>query len=152
MTQQNKEIPSKKYQGYIWYSDQKKPEILCGDKDYRLKLIEGENPFVIEALLYCEDDETSIMVKHTGKYIVQEYKLKEEREKCEEVKKQYLPHGVNRKKEEQQADDMSSKVKRLNFSQFWQEEKDSACEDMPVLKLKATVFTGFTFNNTTQNK
>lgn len=124
------EIPNEKYEGYIWLSDQTNP-IVLHDESYDFSTI-AENPFIMEALLYCKENDFSIMVKHTGSYVIRKYNLQAWRAKADtEAPKEYLPHRLG------------TSVKKLKFSQFWKEEKDSLCEDMKVLKLKATIFTGF---------
>ncbi len=130
------EIPYKKYEGYIWKSDKQNPTVLHNE-EYDFSSVQ-ENPFVVEALLYCRDEDLSIMVKHTGKYVIKAYDLKEWGKKSknvEVVEKEYLPHRLG------------SRVSKLMFSQFWEEEADSLCEGMSVLKLKANIFKGFKTNN-----
>jgi CRISPR type III-associated protein (TIGR04423 family) len=122
-------IPTKKYQGYVWLSDEKYPTILL-DKEYDFSTVK-ENQFVIEALLWYAQEETSIMVRHTGKYHIQEFKLKELPPEHELVDKVYLPHRLG------------EKVKNVCFKQLWIPEPDAHCEEMPVMTMKALIFTGF---------
>lgn len=121
-----------KYEGYVWMSDQQKP-IVLQDEAFDFSKIK-DNPFVIEALLYCKEKNVSIMVKHTDKYIINEYDLTELAEKSEITENEYLPHRVDG-------------VSKLKFATIWRAEKDPLCENMESLKLKANVFTGFNFKN-----
>lgn len=152
-----KDIPKRKYEGYIWLSDQEKPKVLqgetidfskpisIGEKEYKF-IEENHNPFIVEALLYAKNENISVSVKHTGKYqiheidlnnlpenaVLEEYADNEEKQKLE-----YLPHRLNG-------------IKKLNFKQLWVPEEDENCESeenpkgMEVLKMKALIFTGFT--------
>jgi CRISPR type III-associated protein (TIGR04423 family) len=123
------EIPTKKYQGYVWLSDEKYPVVLL-DKEYDFSTLK-ENQFVIEALLWnAEDGGTSIMIRHTGKYHIQEFKLNELPTGHELVEKVYLPHRLD-------------KVKHVYFKQLWIPEPDAFCEGMEVMTMKALIFTGF---------
>lgn len=123
------EIPNEKYEGYIWLSDQTSP-IVLDNASYDFSQI-GENPFIIEALLFCKEKDFSIMVKHTGSYVIRKYDLKAWEAEAEATEtKENLSHRIKG-------------VKALKFIQFWKAEEDALCEGMPVLKLKATIFTGF---------
>jgi len=122
------DIPSKKYQGYVWYSDEKKPTVLH-NKEFCFT-DEHINPFVVEALLYCQEDNTSLMVQHTGKYTGHQFDLNNLPEGAQLEKKEYLPHRLG-------------DVSQVCFKQLWIPEGDSNCEDMEVLTLKAIIFTGF---------
>lgn len=123
-------IPKRKYVGYIWMSDEEVPKVLKDPTEFDFSEI-GINPFVQEALLYCEDEEVSVMVRHTGEYHISEFELRNFPDEYELVEKQYYPHrlGFNDKK--------------LCFKQLWVPENDPNCEEMEVLTLKAHIFTGF---------
>lgn len=130
------DIPNKEYQGYIWLSDQKQPIVLNnGSHDFSQL---DENQFVMEALLWNEEEKMSIMVRHTGKYHIQQIKLDELPVGHQLVEKAYLPHRLG------------DEVKNVRFKQLWVPEKDPLCEDMEVLTMKALIFTGF--HSTTQTK
>ena len=63
---------TKDFQGYLWMSDQPKPEIFDKDKERQLVLDSTKNPFVIEGQL--SDGEKSYSIKYVdGEYIVVEY-------------------------------------------------------------------------------
>lgn len=138
------EIPKRKYQGYIWFSDKTTPKVLLGKEEFDFSSIDTQNPFIVEALLYCENENKSIMLKHSDKYIIKEFDLNELTKDAEVVEKEYLPHQLK-------------DVAKLKFKQFWEtkpflingEEKnedETENEYMETLQLKATVFTGFITN------
>ncbi len=123
------EIPSEKYEGYIWLSDQEKPEVIR-NTTFDFNTI-GTNPFIIEALLFDEKNHKSIHITHDGSYSIFEYDLSILKSNPEEqVKKEYLPHRLDG-------------VDKVHFVQVWREENDLLCNDLPVLTLQATVFCGF---------
>ena len=124
-----KDVQKKKYQGYVWYSDQKEPKTLTGTSDFEFTVHEPF-PFVVEALLFCNEDNTSVMVRHSGKYYITEYEFSNLPDGAILVPKSYLPHGLE------------SKTK-VCFQQLWLPEIDLNCENMEVLILKAVIFSGF---------
>lgn len=121
------EIPNSKYVGYYWMSDQEKPEQVNGDFAPKLK---GLNPFIIEAMLWDEASEKSIMITHMGRYQIFEYDLKRLASEGALEDKFYMPHRLDG-------------IKKVKFKQFWKAEKDSLCNDYSVLTLKAQIFVGF---------
>lgn len=121
-------IPKIKYEGYVWLSNEKYP-IVLDKQEYDFTQVK-ENPFIIEALLWNAEEEISIMVRHTGKYHIQEFKLDELPAGHELVEKVYLPHRLDN-------------VKHVCFKQLWIPEPDALCEGMPVMTMKALIFTGF---------
>lgn len=130
------EIPARKYTGYIWLSDKEKPIVLI-NKTHDFSKVDV-NPFIIEALLWNEEEQVSVMVRHSGRYHVHEYKIKELKQSGELVNKEYLPH---------QLEHSDKTVKKVKFKQVWLPEKDPLCEGMEVLTMKALVFTGLEFEN-----
>lgn len=126
-------IPTRKYDGYVWLSDEKYPTVL-DKQEYDFTKVKA-NQFVIEALLWnAEDGGTSIMVRHTGKYHIKTFKLDELPVGHELVEKVYLPHRLG------------DKVKHVCFKQLWIPEEDALCEEMPVMTMKALIFTGFNYS------
>lgn len=123
------DIPKLTYEGYVWFSNKKEPQIL--DKALFDSILFEENTFIIEALLWNAEEEISIMVRHTGKYHIQEFKLNELPTGHELVEKVYLPHRLG------------DKVKHVCFKQLWIPESDPFCEEMEVITMKALIFTGF---------
>lgn len=122
-------IPKRKYDGYVWLSNEKYP-IVLDKQEYDFSQVK-ENPFVIEALLWNEEEKNSIMVRHTGKYHIQEFKLDKLPVGHELVEKVYLPHRLG------------DKVKHVCFQQLWIPEPDAFCAGMEVMTMKALIFTGF---------
>ncbi|MCR9290709.1 MAG: TIGR04423 family type III CRISPR-associated protein [Bacteroidetes bacterium] len=55
-----KDIPPFQYEGYLWYSDDKKPRILNGASVSESDL--EDLPFVVEGLLYAENEQVSIRI------------------------------------------------------------------------------------------
>jgi CRISPR type III-associated protein (TIGR04423 family) len=122
------EIPARNYEGYIWDADNKgKPKIYFGDK---LVDVAKFNPssYIIEALLHCKESKKSIHIRHAGEELIHEFDLSHPSVDAEI--KEYLPHRLDG-------------VEKVCFKQLWEEEKDSYCEGMPVLKMKALIFAGF---------
>ncbi len=124
------EIPLRNYVGYVWYSNESKPKILPEESEKVDFFTLEENPFIIEGLLWCESEQKSILIRHTGKYHIYEYDL-ELIPKEYLVPKVYLPHRLG------------DKVKHVYFQQLWIPEKDPFCEKMEVMTMKALIFTGF---------
>lgn len=61
-------------QGYLWYSDQRKPEIIAGPLDLKSKLT--GLPFVVEGMLYDDQSKISYRVLHlNGKNTIQKIDL-----------------------------------------------------------------------------
>ena len=126
------EIPQDlNYEGYLWMSNDDTPiEDLF---TIREKLNDKNlNPYIVEGLLFCKATNTSIMIRHTGKYNISKFDL----EKIEvgyelTAEKSYFS---NKK---------LSRGSKIKFRQLWKNENDENCACMEVLTLKATVFTGF---------
>ena len=73
------EIKTANYIGYLWKSDQQKPEVLRGDKEFCTSLNDGENPFVIEGNLWDPASMISTTIKFVdGRYIVKTCTLTDE--------------------------------------------------------------------------
>lgn len=126
------EIKNRKYSGYIWMSNAKQPKMLYSE-EFDFSTI-GINPFIIEGLLYNEEENISITISHTGKYHIHEFDLNDLPEGAELEDIEYLPHRLNG-------------VDKVCFKQLWVPEKDENCENWPVLKMKALIFTGFKLKN-----
>jgi|SRR5690554_3371266 len=122
------QIPDLEFEGYVWYSDKEGPTVLRNEKfDFGAV---SQNPFVQEALLYCQEKEISVMVRHTGRYHISEIDMNNLPDDAKRKPKEYLPHRLNTSK-------------KLKIEQLWLPEEDSNCEGMEVLTLKAHIFTGF---------
>ena len=124
------DIKKRIYEGYIWYSNSQRPQILrCEEFDFS-SIGEEDNPFIVEALLYAPEDNISLIIRHTGSYIISEFNMNKLPEGAELVEVAYLPYRLGN-------------VKKVAFKQLWLPEQDEFCENMPVLKMKALLFTGF---------
>lgn len=132
-------IESAKYQGYLWKSDQTKPQVFLGDETApELVLKDGENPFVIEGNLYEEETGNSISIKYVdGKYIVGRYNLtaKEKDTSIEISDETYLTNIRIVSASKCPAECEYSIYKRI-----WKEESD---EDWKELKPFGFAFAGF---------
>ena len=123
-----KQIPQGNYEGYIWMSDQKNPEILNGETFDFSRIT--TNPFIIEALLFDKENNKSIHIRHTGKYYIHTIDLNNLPQDSELVETEYLPHRLEN-------------VKKVCFKELWVPEDDPLCEGWPVLTMKALIFVGF---------
>ena len=123
------EIKTRKYEGYVWFSNKETPKVLRNEEYDFSKHTENENPFIVEALLYCREENISVMIRHTDKYHIKEFDLNEYSDE-NFVDVQYLPHRLDG-------------VNKVNFKQLWLPEEDEHCEKLEVLKMKALIFTGF---------
>ena len=118
-------IEKSKYQGYLWYSDKKEPQVL-NNEVFELEIADSSNPFVIEGKLF--DGQKSISIKYVdGKYIVNTYDLDALDGVMQEQK--FYSHRVD--------------GKQLKFRQIWKEQPDELCEGMQVLQPAELFFVGF---------
>ncbi len=130
MTQEIKEA---KYEGYLWLSDQSKPEVLNGDHPKSIALADGENPFVVEGLLWDSETGTSISIRYVdSRYFVANHEVcpKDLAGSETYTPVSYLPHRI-------------PGVKGLKFVRHWEKTQDPLCEGMDTLQLKANIFVGF---------
>lgn len=118
-------IPKGNYRGYYWMSDKENPEPVNGS----FIPPSTTNPYIMEAMLWDQDAQKSIMITHTGRHQIFEYEINvlENEGKLED--KTYMPHRLEG-------------VKKVKFKQFWMSENDTLCNDFPVLELKAQIFVG----------
>jgi CRISPR type III-associated protein (TIGR04423 family) len=127
------ELNNIEFEGYVWLSDQEEPIILNNQTFDFSKYEEGSNPFIIEALLFDKTKNKSIHITHTGRYhINDEFDLDNLKEGSELEPVEYLPHRLDG-------------VDKVCFKQLWIPEKDEYCDNLPVLKMKALIFTGFKY-------
>lgn len=118
-------IEKSKYQGYLWYSDKKEPQVL-NNEVFELQIADDANPFVIEGQLY--DGMKSISIKYVdGKYIVNTYDL----------------NALDGEIQEQMFHSHRMEGKLLKFKQIWKKQPDELCENMHVLQPAELVFVGF---------
>lgn len=118
-------IESRKYQGYIWYSDQRAPVLLAGDNEWGCEKNEQDNHFIVEGQLWDEDTRTSISIKYVdGKYLVSTYQLGEKYDLVE-----YVPRNM-------------PGVSRLQFARCWRSVADENCNNFETQVLDRVVFMG----------
>ena len=118
---------TEKWTGYVWYSDQKKPEIL---KEEALKLPTDNKTFIIEALLH-DGGSKSIHILHTHQYQITEYDLTKIN--------QYETHEI----EFIAVGRIQDQVNKITFLQIWAPKDTANCVGLKVLNLQATIFVGF---------
>lgn len=125
------DIPAREYEGYIWDADGNQPIVYDGKAILDVANFQPAS-YILEALLYYKDKETeiSIHIRHSGKEHIYEFDLNHLPEGSELVKAEYLPHRLKG-------------IGKVHFKQLWVPEDDPFCEGMPVLKMKALIFTGF---------
>jgi CRISPR type III-associated protein (TIGR04423 family) len=118
-------IEKSTYEGYLWYSDQKKPKIY-DNKVMEFNFDDNANPFVVEGFLH--DGKTSYSIKYVdGKHIIAKFDLNN------------LPTNFT----EQTFIPSFKEVAGLTFQQYWRPETDENCLGMEVLKPAEFVFVGF---------
>ncbi len=122
-------IEKSTYQGYLWYSNEKQPQVFDNEA-FELEIADDANPFIIDGQLY--DGKKSVSIKYVdGKYIV----------------KSYETDSLTGEFQEQVFHSHRMDGKRLKFKQFWKEQPDDLCEGMKVLQPAELVFVGFDNNN-----
>ena len=118
------------YEGYMWYSDAKEPQIYDQEeKDWVIK--EDENPFIVEGQLYDTENMKSISIKFVdGEYLVQTHDIDSlDFNRANVDIKVFQSNRMNGRK--------------LRFLQYWNEKEDELCENMKVLVPSKRVFAGF---------
>lgn len=140
-------IAKAKYEGYLWWSDSREPEVLDGSKDYECSFDASQNPFVIEGNLWDATTNESVYIRYVdGQYIVRRIVVSAEELQgisdksltCDDINKIL----VATTKKTYVARRMQG-VKGLKFLQYWTSEPDVLCEGMPVLQPSKLVFVGF---------
>jgi len=126
-------IPSRNYEGYLWYSDEERP-MYIGEKD---KIFDKEYlttyPFVVEGALYSIEENKSLTIRCLeGKYYIHEIDFNI----LEQNKKSYrkIPH------EWLVAKDVNRKVLMW---EVWTLDKDPLCANMPSFRAAFWAFKGF---------
>ena len=120
------DIKNRHYEGYLWYSDQERPLLVNGN----VTLPKGNNPYIQEGMLWCKEEQISIMIRHTGRYQIGEFDLNELEKKGAKLEpEQYLAHKLD--------------FSELKFYQLWELEEDPLCAGYQTYKQKAIIFAGF---------
>jgi len=123
------------FEGYYWYSNQPKPEIIRGEPIQLAWFT--ELPFVVEANFYSADAKLSLQVRHVdGQYQVAkvDFNLIDESLYDEAT---YLGHDLE--------------GQRFKVRQAWQPDPDPFCAGMPVLVPAWSAFAGFEPSNSPQS-
>lgn len=130
-------IDTKKYEGYLWYSDQNKPLLLPDTSINEIQLTDGDNPFVIEGLLWDQQNMTSISIRYIdGKYMIKEIKVKKDEldnnNSEHATYTEYIAHRLEG-------------ISKLKFIRYWEPQSDPECEGMDVLQQTNIAFVGFKY-------
>lgn len=119
---------SSEYNGYLWQSDKATPKVYEGEKIDE-DLLQSQNPFIVEGLLYNEARKKSYSIKYAdGELLIHEFCLTDD-DIARNEKKSFL------------ANRMGNRL--LKFLDVWETDKDPQCLGMEVLQPKAQVFLGF---------
>lgn len=123
-----------KCQGYLWWSDQQKPEVFQNEK-FERSFDENKNPFVVEGQLYDVDNNMSYSIKYVdGKYLIQQFDVKND-------VKDGNPTNADNDIKTYLSNRMGGRW--LKFLRYWEPKKDENCKGMNVLTLTKNVFIGF---------
>ena len=123
-------IKINKCEGYLWWSDQQKPEAYQ-DEQIDIILDETKNPFVVEGQLFDKEEKKSYSMKYVdGQYLINVYKVGD---------------GDLTNKDNESKRFLSNRIgdRWLKFLRYWEEKNDENCMNMPVLTLTKNVFIGF---------
>lgn len=138
-------LAGRKYDGYLWYSDEQQPRIYR-EKELGAEICSSDTPsipFIIEGYLRSGNDSYSIKMTD-GKYYIQHYNLESldivsnqnkgttvSNSQCIPI--EYLPNRFGE----------DSSIEKLCYTRIWKEESDPLCEGMNVLVPKEEIFIGF---------
>lgn len=115
------------YEGYLWYSDKKKPEQRTSISKEDFKNL----PFIVEGNFYSEQEQISISIKHRdGAYFIYRADLKNLKgdQKTEQA---YIAHDLDG-------------VKKIKMLQYWEESpEDELLAGMKTLVPSWQAFVGF---------
>lgn len=130
------EIKSLQFEGYLWMSDEEEP--LVYENEIVTLPKEGDNPFVVEGMLYNKAQGLSYSIKYVdGKYIIQEYVVSEaDKKNPDNETKIYESNRMG--------------GRQLQFLRYWEEVFDednykdgNNPKGLPVLTQTKNVFIGF---------
>ena len=125
------DIPTGNFDGYYWYSNKPKPEIINNTEIVKSKLT--QLPFVIEANFYSRETETSIQIKNIdGKYDIAIIDLKD----CIIAPQFYLGHDIGQD---------------YQVVEAWEEVEDELLEGMKTQVPSWVAFKGFIKPKTKKN-
>lgn len=122
---------SLEYEGYIWYSDEDKPEIIPNSKINFEPGCFSDLPFIIEGNLYHYESDLSLQIKYIdGEYHIIKFNLKEAR---------------NAYPENAEVKYAGKKGRNYLMLEAWEEHKlgDESLEGMAFLRPSWAAFIGF---------
>lgn len=122
------------YEGYIWYSNKNKPEIIENKNNIdEFFKSEQNNPFIIEGQIYDSENKKSYSLKHVNGVLLKgkEYDINE------------IQNDTSICKRERKFTSHRMENKTLHFIEVWRKEVDVLCENMNVYKPHELIFTGF---------
>jgi len=122
------------YEGWLWKSDAKEPEVVSKDAESEFAFDDNTNPFTIEGQLWDEVNMISYSIKYVdGHHIVKTYEVTEDELKGNDyvTVKHFLAHP------------RLSDNKKVTMLQYWKEEPDAFCNGFPTLQPEKLVFVGF---------
>lgn len=136
MIQPEFQLPEAQYDGFVRMSDADAPQIynhqLCAPA-----FKATDTPFLLEAEFYNPADNIAYSIRYReGNFQVVEHKIQPDDFNSKDVDHLYqmpLPRG--------EAKALGGKM--LHFLQYWIEQEDALCENMPVLVPAQRVFIGF---------
>jgi len=118
-------IEKRKYEGYLWYSNEQQPQVLYGQSEWGIDINNATNPFIIEGQLWDEESRTSVSIKYIdGNYYKSETVLQGDYDLVE-----YIPRRM-------------PKVEKLLFARCWKTVDDELCEGFNTTKLENVLFIG----------
>lgn len=120
------EIPDYEFEGYYWYSDQQKPEIVTASKIDKSKFT--LMPFVIEANFYARKEKVSIQIKNIdGAYQIGRIELDQD-----DIDKsiRYIGHDLD--------------GRNFKMVEAWEAIEDGLLEGIKSLQPAWGAFAGFT--------
>lgn len=142
-------IEKAKYEGYLWWSDNKKPIVYYGKDVLSLQFDDNDNPFIIEGNLWDAESRISIYIRYVdGRHIIRRTCVtKDELRGINDSNldfndksyplvattiKEFIAHRI-------------PSVKKLRFLQYWETSTDyeNMCEGMVALQPSKLVFIGF---------
>ncbi len=142
-------IKEAKYEGYLWWSDSKKPVVYYGTDILSLQFDDNDNPFIIEGNLWDKERRISIYIRYVdGKHIIRHSNVTTDELKGIDDRKlngdnisyplvattikNFIAHRI-------------PGVKELRFLQYWETATDNEnmCEGMVALQPSKLVFIGF---------
>ena len=124
------DIPLKEYEGYLWFSDQKRPSYITSSKPFRKEDL-TKHPFVVEGALYSKEDNLSISIRSIdGRYLIHQFDLSAlQNNRYRQIEQEWFV-----------SKDSQRKVK---MAEIWELTSDKLCEDMETYRPAFKVFMGF---------